>query len=321
MRQAQQVSDAYEHCRQVTQRASKTFYWGSVFMPPAKRQAIWAIYAFCRKVDDVVDEATEGNVPRIGHLQGSHSPVRVIDEWRMALIHLYEQGIANDDPILRAWEHVLQHYTVPLKPVLELLEGVEMDLAQTRYRTFDDLRLYCYRVAGTVGLLSTSIFGYTDERALNYAVELGIALQLTNILRDVGEDARNGRIYLPLDELERFDYRESDLMAGVINASFQNLIQFQMQRAEEYYDAAVPGIEMLNADCQLAVRLSGTLYRHILLRIRANNFDVFTMRASVPLQTKLVTASTHWFMQQLDLYNKGSHDVLRQKVAPSHYQA
>ncbi|GCE19628.1 phytoene desaturase [Dictyobacter kobayashii] len=307
MRQVQQVTDAYEYCRQVTQRASKTFYWGSVFLPPQKRQAVWAIYAFCRMVDDIVDEEADGTTPAIGHLRGSYSPARAIDGWREALIRLYEQGRTADDPILLAWDHMLEYYPVPLRPALDLLDGVEMDLTRQRYLNFDELHLYCYRVAGTVGLLTSPIFGYEDEEALNHAVDLGIALQLTNILRDIGEDARRDRIYLPLDEMARFGYSETDLMEGVINDEFRELVHFQMKRADEYYQRSLPGIDLLHPDCRLAVRLSGTLYRCILDRIRINNFNVFTMRASVPLQTKVRMASTHWFMQQVDPYVKGIH--------------
>jgi 15-cis-phytoene synthase len=320
MRQIPQVTDAYEYCRQVTQRASKTFYWGSVFLPSAKRQAIWAIYAFCRKIDDLVDEAPEKDALRIGHLQGSYSPTQAIDSWREALTRLYAKGSADNsnDLILLAWEDVLQEYAVPLEPALELLNGVEMDLTQTRYQNFDDLRLYCYRVAGTVGLLTSAIFGYEDEDALVYAVELGIALQLTNILRDVGEDARNGRIYLPLDEMAQFGYSEANLMDGVVNDAFCSLLAFQMQRADEYYRRSLPGIDLLNADCRLAIRLSGTLYRRILDRICANHFDVFTTRASVPLPTKLMTASSHWLMQQFDVYAKGFHNARGQSMVSTH---
>ena len=184
-----------------------------------------------------------------------------------------------------------------------------MDLTQKRYQTFDDLYLYCYRVAGTVGLLTAPIFGYQDEAALPHAVDLGIALQLTNILRDIGEDASRDRIYLPLDELARFEYSEADLMAGVINDAFCQLVRFQMDRANDYYRRAQPGIALLDSDCHLAVRLSSTLYRGILDRILINDFNVFTMRASVPLKTKLMTVSTHWFMQQYEAYIKGLHEV------------
>jgi phytoene synthase len=301
--QQEKVSAAYDYCRRVTQHASKTFYWGSIFLPPPRRQAIWAIYAFCRVVDDIVDEATD--VTREGHLRGAVEPQRALDRWRQMLTTLYARGGSDEGPIQLAWSDLLQHYPVPLQPALELIDGVEMDLTPRRYATFSDLYLYCYRVAGTVGLLTTPIFGYQDEAALQHAVELGVALQLTNVLRDIGEDARRDRIYLPLDEMRHFGYSECDLMHGVINDAFCELLRFQMARAEEYYQRAQPGIAMLNADCRLAVSLSSTLYRHILDRIRLNNYNVFTKRASVPLQTKLIAASQSWFMQQIGSYVKG----------------
>lgn len=300
MRQ-EQVQEAYEYCRRVTQRASKTFYWGSVFLPQPKRQAVWAVYALCRTVDDIVDETTPANTPRVGHLGGSRSPSQELAYWRSSLERLYETGSPGDHPIQRAWSDLLTCYHVPLQPLLDLLDGVEMDLTKQRYQTFDELYLYCYRVAGTVGLLTCSIFGYQDEAALTHAVELGIALQLTNILRDIGEDARRDRIYLPQEEMNQFGYREEDLLTGVVNEAFRELIRFQIARAEEYYRRSHPGIALLNADCRLAVKLSATLYSLILEHIRLNDYNVFTKRASVPLQRKLATASHHWFQQQLDL--------------------
>ncbi len=302
MRQ-ERVMEAYDYCRRVTQQASKTFYWGSVFLPQPKRRAIWAVYALCRMVDDIVDEATD--TARVGHLVGAIDPQSALDGWRQSLTTLYTRGGSDEGPIQLAWSDLLEHYAVPLEPALELIEGVEMDLAPRRYATFDDLYLYCYRVAGTVGLLTTPIFGYQNESALQRAVELGVALQLTNILRDIGEDARCNRIYLPLDEMHRFGYSERDVKNSVINEAFCELVRFQMARAEDYYQRSQSGISLLSADCRLAVSLSSTLYRCILDRIRLNNYNVFTKRASVPLQTKLAAASQHWFLQQLEMYVKG----------------
>lgn len=299
MRQAQ-VKDTYDYCRRVTKQASKTFYWGSLFLPPPKRQAVWAIYALCRIVDDIVDESPDPISSNPGHLVGSMMPVKELDYWRCALQELYQSGSPGGHPVLQAWYDMLQHYPVPLQPALELLDGVEMDLTTNRYRTFDELYIYCYRVAGTVGLLTSYIFGYQDASALEHAVELGVALQLTNILRDIGEDARRDRIYLPQEEMERFGYCERDLMNNVINQSFCDLVGFEMARTEEFYQSAQPGISLLSPDCRLAVQISGTLYHDILDRIRLNNYNVFTKRANVPLQTKLVTASAHWFMQQFE---------------------
>ncbi|HTI13169.1 MAG TPA: squalene/phytoene synthase family protein [Dictyobacter sp.] len=293
------VNDAYEYCRRVTQHASKTFYWGSLFLPPPKRYAIWAVYAFCRKVDDIVDEAFSG--ARLGHFSGSPMPLQEIERWRQALIRFYQTGLPDDDPLFQAWAQMLELYPVPLQPALELLDGVEMDLTKKRYTSFEELYLYCYRVAGTVGLLTAPIFGYEDEKALAHAVELGIGLQLTNILRDIGEDAQIGRIYLPLDEIERFGYSEEALMHGVVNDAFRQLLSFQMGRAHDYYQRSLSGIALLHEDSQLAVTVSSVLYRRILDRICLNDFNVFTTRASVPLLTKLSVASAYWFMQQVEI--------------------
>lgn len=308
MRQ-EQVNEAYEYCRQVTRHASKTFYWGSAFLPAEKRRAIWAIYALCRVVDDIVDEGYDPTSPRPGHLSGADDPLQALDYWRLALMKIYQGGGADDHPVQRAWCDMLTRYAVPQQPVLDLLDGVEMDLTRNRYRTFDELYVYCYRVAGTVGLLTSPIFGYQKEEALTYAVDLGVALQLTNILRDVGEDARRGRIYLPLDEMERFGYSEEDLLAGVINDAFCELIRFQMARADDYYQRALPGIALLSSDCRLAVRLSGTLYRAILDRIGLNQFNVFTRRASVPLKTKLAAVPQQWVLHQFEARLKDAHGV------------
>lgn len=299
------VTEAYDYCRRVTQRASKTFYWGSTFLPPPKRRAIWAVYALCRVVDDIIDEAVSPDAPRVGHLSGSSTPVEALNYWRTSLERIYVQGGTDEGPVQIAWSDLLNCYPVPLRPALNLLDGVEMDLTCNRYFSFDDLYLYCYRVAGTVGLLTSPIFGYQDDTALQYAVDLGVALQLTNILRDIGEDARHDRIYLPLDEIKRFGYSEGKLMEGIINDAFRELLRFQIARADEYYQRAQPGISLLSADCRLAVRLSATLYHSILGRILLNNYNVFTIRASVPLKTKLAAASQYWVIQKYETCVKG----------------
>lgn len=283
-----QIKEAHEHCRRITKRASQTFYWGSLFLPPPKRRAIWTVYALCRIVDDIVDQAS--GKEETGHLRGAIQPQRALDYWRSSLERIYQYGSTDEGPIHIAWSNMLASYPVPLKPVLELLDGVEMDLTVQRYRNFDELYTYCYRVAGTVGLLTSSIFGYQDEAALTHAVDLGIALQLTNILRDVGEDARRNRIYLPLEELAQFGYSETDLIANTINEAFRELIHHQIKRTRDYYQRALPGIVLLDVDCRQAVRLSVSLYQGILDSIHMNNYNVFTRRASVPLQTKIAMA-------------------------------
>ncbi len=238
----EQVEEAYDYCRRVTQQASKTFYWGSMFLPSQKRRAIWAVYAFCRVVDDIVDEASHLDRSSPGHLHGSSSPEKALDCWRTSLERLYQHGGSCEGPIQLAWSDMLEHYAVPLKPSLDLLQGVAMDLSLMRYPTFDDLYLYCYQVAGTVGLLTSPIFGYHDETALAHAVDLGVALQLTNILRDIGEDSRRNRIYIPQEEMQYFGYCEQELMDGVINDAFRGLLRFQMARAEDYFEKRSPAL-------------------------------------------------------------------------------
>jgi phytoene synthase len=304
MRQ-EQIEEAYDYCRRVTQQASKTFYWGSMFLPPSKRRAIWAVYAFCRVVDDIVDEVPDLVTASSGHLRGSSSPEQELHSWHTSFERMYQHGGVCDGPIQLAWSDMLEHYAVPLAPALDLLQGVSMDLSHIRYTTFDELYLYCYRVAGTVGLLTSPIFGYQDEAALTHAVDLGVALQLTNILRDIGEDVRRDRIYLPQDEMQQFGYCENELMDGVINDAFRNLIRFQITRAEDYYERAQFGIALLSGDCRLAVRLSSSLYHAILDRIRLNHYNVFTKRASVPLKTKLAAIPQYWFMEQWEMRAKG----------------
>jgi phytoene synthase len=260
-------------------------------------------------VDDIVDEEMNQDAPQVGHLTGSSTPKQALDYWRESLERVYQRGGAGDNPVQLAWSDMLERYPVPLTPVLDLLNGVEMDLTITRYQNFEELYVYCYRVAGTVGLLTSPIFGYQDESALQYAVDLGVALQLTNILRDIGEDARRNRVYLPQDEMQRFGYTENDLMNGVVNETFCELLRFQMERANNYYQRSLPGISLLSPDCRLAIRLSGTLYKGILDRIHLNNYNVFTKRASVPLKTKLAAASQYWFLQQYETRLKDFHSV------------
>lgn len=275
------VRDAYSYCQQIIHHASKTFTWGSRLLPPQKRRAAWAIYAFCRVVDDIADETGDVATAR-AHL----------DAWRLRLARVYA-GMP-DGPIMLAWLDVLQRFDVPLQPALDLIDGVEMDLAGERPQTFDDLRTYCYRVAGTVGLLMAPVLGYRSSAApdppaaLPYAVDLGIAMQLTNIVRDVGADARNGRIYLPQEDLDRFGCSAADIIGGKMNDAFVALMRFQIARAQEYYDRAMPGIAMLDRHAQFAIYASADLYRGILDAIVANGYDVFTRRAYVSLPAKLL---------------------------------
>ena len=270
-----QITAAYHTCRMIAQHYGRTFYLGSLLLPPPKRKAIWALYAFCRYADDLVDNSLDHTA--------THAK---LDDWEDQLLQATCQGIVSH-PILAAWTDTARRYPLPLDAARDLLSGLRMDLQINRYACFDDLRLYCYRVASTVGLLSSAVIGYCDPVALNYAVDLGIAMQLTNILRDIGEDSRKNYIYLPQEELDHFGYSEAQLMNGEITASFVRLMDFQIERARQYYRRAAYGIKLLNADGRLSIMTSMLLYGKILDQIERNNYEVFRKRAHLSMVAKI----------------------------------
>jgi phytoene synthase len=272
----------YRHCGEIARAHSKSFYLSSRFLPFAKRRAVWAVYAFCRTADDLAD----GDGP-------AGERLAAIDAWEAELRAAYA-GSAND-PIFVAFADAVARYDVPLEAALDLLRGARMDVSVGRYARYDDLRDYCYLVASTVGLLVTPILGALDAAARHEAIALGHAMQLTNILRDVGEDARMDRIYLPAEDMQRFGYTEADLFAGTVDERFVALMRFQIERARQLYRVAEPGIARLQPESRYAVRLALHLYRDILAAIEANGYDVFRRRAYVPLQAKLRTAITLTF--------------------------
>ena len=282
---ATNLAEAYAYCQHITRSIARTFYYGSLFLPTAKRQAAWALYAFCRSADDIADE------PEL-----YPEPLLELERWRTSLTEVYSGRPRG--PVMTAWAGMLEHFAVPIEPALDLLAGVEMDARGQRYTTFDELRLYCYRVAGTVGLLMSPVLGYNSPAALDAAVDLGIAMQLTNILRDVGEDLTNGRIYLPAEDMARFGYTEDELKAGTVNNSFVRLIEHQIARAEHYYARGMRGIALLQPESRLAIALSARLYSNILQRIRRNHYDVFSRRAHVSLAGKLAALPGVWLSLQ-----------------------
>ncbi len=275
------AAEAYAHCRAITRSIARTFYYGSLFLSPAKRRAAWALYAFCRTADDLADESERAEDARAE-----------LARWRAGLIETYAGRPRG--PVMIAWADLLARYPVPISPALELLDGVSMDLAGAHYATYDDLRTYCYRVAGTVGLLMAPILGYTDARALPHAVDLGIAMQLTNIVRDVGEDAARGRVYLPDEDLARYGYSRAELARGAVTPAFVRLLECQMARAEALYASGLRGLAYLHPDARLAIALSATLYRGIHARVRRNGYDVFTRRAHVSAVGKLAALPAAW---------------------------
>jgi phytoene synthase len=282
------IEDSYELCREITAKYSKTFYLGTMLMPEAKRRAIWSIYVWCRRTDELVDG------PR-----ASFTTNETLDEWESQLETIFAGTPIEDADV--ALVDTLQQFPLDIQPFRDMIEGQRMDLYRSRYETFEELQLYCYRVAGTVGLMTTPVMGI-DDTALTtpwalyqqtkadptkQAVALGIANQLTNILRDVGEDARRGRIYLPLEDLKRFNYTETDLMQGVVDDRWCKLMQFQIRRARQFFADAEAGINALSPDARFPVWAALMLYRGILDVIERNRYDVFTKRAFVPAPQKL----------------------------------
>jgi phytoene synthase len=266
---------AFSLCDQITRAHSKSFYFSTAFLPVAKRRAVRAFYAFCRSTDDMVDVAVNRSA-------------EALEAWRLASRRGPE---SQTDPVLRAWTTVRHAYRVPQRYIEELIDGCEMDLTITRYQDWPSLERYCYCVASTVGLVSMHIIGLNraeqHDAAVAKATTLGVALQLTNILRDVGEDLSRGRIYLPQEDLIRFGYSDDDLRQRVIDARFKALMRFQMDRADALYDDGLGGVAYLKADGRLAVAAAAILYRGILGKIHLNDYDVFTRRAHLTNSEKV----------------------------------
>ena len=277
--------DVHQYCQDRAAASGSSFYYSFVFLPPDERRAITAFYALCRELDDVVDECHE-----------SHVAQAKLDWWRGEI-----GRFAAGDPTHPATRALLdtpqgRHIAAPL--LLEIVDGMEMDIGQLRYPDFKALHLYCYRAAGVVGEVAAAIFsgrGDADDRSVRtYAHELGLAFQLTNIIRDVGEDARRGRIYLPQDELERFGVRESDILAGRSSPAFQALMEFQYERASACYDRALAVLPARARRAQRAGLVMAAIYRTLLDEIRRDGFPVLTARVSLTPLRKAWLAGKTW---------------------------
>jgi phytoene synthase len=279
-----EIERAYRYCKLTTRTHAKSFYFCTHFLPREKRRAIYAVYALCRHVDDAVDAAG---------IRGERDAQAAVERWRTQLDAVYSAGSA-DSPVLVAWRDMLARFRIRQELPLELMRGVMMDTHVKRYETWDELRVYCYRVASTVGLMSSEIFGYQEPRTLYFAEQLGLAMQLTNILRDVGEDARMGRIYLPQDELHRFGYTDTDVLHGKLSEQFFALMDFEIERARSLYREAEQGIPLLEPDTRFTVLLAARLYARILDEIERNGYDVYTRRAHLTLAGKLRAAPRIW---------------------------
>jgi phytoene synthase len=245
------------------------------FLPNHKQRSIFAIYGLCRYVDDLVDEAED----LVSQKKLTLSDIKSnLEQWKQKLRDTYE-GKTQDNPILLAFSDVLRTYHIPIDLPFQLMEGVCMDLYKNRYETFDEVYDYSYKVASIVGLMTSEVFGYTSKEALDHAVDLGIAMQLTNILRDVGEDLRKNRIYLPQEDLKRFAISEQDLFDYTLDENFIQMMEFQIRRTRTYYEDADKGIPMLSSDSRLPVYLARFNYSRILDKIEENDYNVFGQRA------------------------------------------
>lgn len=270
-----ELQKAYAHCRMITKVHAKTFYMATRFLPNHKQRSIFAIYGLCRYVDDLVDEAED----LIYNQEISHLEIfERLETFKENLIDSY-RGVVQKDPILVAFSDTLKRFDISLDLPLLLLEGVKMDLNKIRYDTFEELYDYSYKVASVVGLMTSEVFGYEDKKALTHAVDLGIAMQLTNILRDVGEDLARDRIYLPYKELKGFNVDFESLKRRERTPEFVKFMKFQIERARHYYDQADDGVELLEKDSRLPVLLARENYSRILDKIEENEYNVFDQRA------------------------------------------
>ena len=265
---SQLLGKAYEHCKYITQHHSRTFYMASSLLPPMKRRAVHALYAVCRITDDIVDQAESEKADSL----------TTLEDWYQRLSH---QRATIYHPVILAWADTRSRFGIPHSYLRQLVDGVAMDVDHRQYETFEELAKYSYGVASTVGLMAMHITGYESERALPYAVKLGVALQLTNILRDVGEDWRNGRSYLPKDELASFNLTDDDLSEGSVSDRWRAFMRYQIERNRSLYAESLPGIRYLHPDGRFAIAAAAELYQAILTDIEANDYDVFTRRARV----------------------------------------
>ncbi|MDX9718770.1 MAG: presqualene diphosphate synthase HpnD [Thauera sp.] len=272
----------HDYCQDKAAKSGSSFYYSFMFLPAERRRAITALYAFCREVDDVVDECHDLSLAQTK-----------LEWWRQEVGRIY--GGVPTHPVGHALKDVLQGFRLPQEQLLEIIDGMAMDLSQTRYLDFKGLQLYCYRVASVVGLLAAEIFGYQDRQTLKYAHDLGLAFQLTNIIRDVGEDARRGRIYLPIEDLQRFGVPARDILEGRYSEPFRALLAFQAERAEKFYDQAFAHLPAVDRKAQRPGLVMAAIYRTLLREIAADGFKVLDRRTSLTPLRKVWLAGTTWF--------------------------
>lgn len=273
--------------KQISKESRSSFYYAFNLLPEKQRDAMNTVYAFCRKTDDIVDD---NSVPD----EIKHEKLR---KWRLE----FEKAFAgrSEYQLLNKLGKTISNFNIPLEPFFELIKGMEMDLQKNRYKSFDDLLLYCYRVASTVGLMCIEIFGYKNPSTKDFAVNLGIALQLTNILRDLGKDAEQGRIYLPQEDLERFNYNEAKLYNKISDENFRQLMKYEVERAKNYFDKATQSLDLDDKKTMFAARAMQHIYYRMLERIVQSDYDVLNNEIKVKKIEKVGIALGVWAKYQL----------------------
>ncbi|MEJ2195619.1 MAG: presqualene diphosphate synthase HpnD [Ignavibacteriaceae bacterium] len=259
-----------DQTKQIAKGSNSSFYYAFNLLSAEKRNAMNTVYAFCRRTDDIIDEGNDSHEIRYEKLR----------KWRIELEKALNGN--SDYPLLNKLSATIKNFNIPIQPFFELLKGMEMDLQRNRYLTFDDLQLYCYRVASTVGLMCIEIFGYKHESTRDFAINLGIALQLTNILRDIKKDAQEGRIYLPKEDLKRFNYSEADLLNLTYNDNFTQMMKYEVNRARFYFNKATESLNLDDKGKMYAARAMQHIYFRILEKIIDADYDVYNheVRAS-----------------------------------------
>jgi 15-cis-phytoene synthase len=268
--------------KEIAKSSNSSFYYAFNLLPGEKREAMNTVYAFCRQTDDIVDEGNEPDDLKYEKLK----------KWRVEL----EKSLKghSDFHLLNKLGKTIVQFNIPIDPFFELVKGMEMDLLRKRYLTFDELRLYCYRVASTVGLMCIEIFGYKHKSAKQFAIDLGIALQLTNILRDIKKDASNGRIYLPVEDLHKFDYSESDISNNVYNQNFINLMEYETGRAKYYFDQATEHLNIDDKHSMFAARAMQHIYYKLLRKIVEEEYNIYQKRIKVTKLEKVGISVGVW---------------------------
>ena len=272
-----------EYCQQKAAQSGSSFYYSFRFLPPERRRAITALYAFCREVDDIADEVQDVNIARAK-----------LGWWRAEIANLFAKNPTH--PVSRALQPATRKFGIDEARLNEIIDGMEMDLSRRRYQDFASLQLYCHRVAGVVGQLSASIFGFKNAQTLEYAENLGLAFQLTNIIRDVGEDARRDRIYLPQEDLQKFGVTTADIFDRKQTPAFETMMAFQAQRAKSLYDAAFEALLPEDRRPQRPGLIMAAIYRTLLDELERDGFKVLNQRTSLTPMRKLWIAWKTWVL-------------------------